>query len=55
MQNGQIALDSSWSRLDEPTRSTLEADVGLPLALQAARTLAAHDESAIGRLLATST
>jgi energy-coupling factor transport system ATP-binding protein len=52
IQNGQITLDSSWSRLDEPTRATLEADVGLPLALQAARTLAAPDESAVGLLLA---
>ncbi|MEP7189770.1 MAG: ABC transporter ATP-binding protein, partial [Roseiflexaceae bacterium] len=55
MQNGQITLDSSWSRLDEPTRATLEADVGLPLALQAARTLAVPDESALGRLLASNT
>ncbi|MDQ2995571.1 MAG: energy-coupling factor transporter ATPase [Chloroflexota bacterium] len=55
MQNGQITLDSSWNRLDEPTRATLEADVGLPLALQAARTLAVPDESALGRLLASNT
>jgi energy-coupling factor transport system ATP-binding protein len=54
MQNGQITLDSNWSRLDEPTRSTLEADVGLPLALQAAGTLAVPDGSAIGRLLTNS-
>src|SRR6266545_3494612 len=53
MQNGQITLDSSWSLLDETTRATLEADVGLPLALQAARTLAAPAESALGLLLAT--
>jgi energy-coupling factor transport system ATP-binding protein len=52
MQGGQIALDSSWSRLDEQTRATLEADVGLPLALQAARTLAAPAESTLGLLLA---
>ena len=51
VQNGQMTLDSSWSRLDAPARATLEADVGLPLALQAARTLAAPDESALGRLL----
>ena len=51
MQNGQITLDSRWSQLEEPTRATLEADVGLPLALQAARTLAAPAESALGRLL----
>jgi len=55
MQNGLITLDSSWSQLDEPTRATLEADVGLPLALQAARTLAVADESEIGRLLANNT
>jgi energy-coupling factor transporter ATP-binding protein EcfA2 len=54
MQNGQITLDSNWSRLDEPTRATLEADVGLPLALQAAGTLAVPDGSAIGRLLTNS-
>jgi len=53
MQNGQITLDSSWSQLDEPMRTTLEADVGLPLALQAARTLAAPAESALGLLLAS--
>jgi energy-coupling factor transport system ATP-binding protein len=52
MQNGQITLDSRWSRLDEPTRATLAADVGLPLALQAARRLAAPSESALGLLLA---
>jgi energy-coupling factor transport system ATP-binding protein len=51
MQNGQITLDSSWSQLDEPTRTRLEADVGLPLALQAARRLAAPAESALGLLL----
>jgi energy-coupling factor transport system ATP-binding protein len=51
MQNGQITLDSSWSRLDAPERAALEADVGLPLALQAARTLAVPTESALGRLL----
>jgi energy-coupling factor transport system ATP-binding protein len=51
MQNGQITLDSNWSRLDEPKRATLEADVGLPLALQAARMLAVPDGSAIERLL----
>jgi energy-coupling factor transport system ATP-binding protein len=51
MQNGQITLDSSWSQLDEPTHAMLEADVGLPLALQAARTLAAPTESALGLLL----
>src|SRR5215213_8713645 len=55
IQNGQITLDSSWSRLDEPTRATLEADVGLPLALQAARSLAIPDESGLGRLLASNT
>ncbi|MEO7910014.1 MAG: ABC transporter ATP-binding protein [Roseiflexaceae bacterium] len=52
IQNGQITLDSSWSRLDDPTRATLEADVGLPLALQAARMLTVPGESAVGRLLA---
>jgi energy-coupling factor transport system ATP-binding protein len=51
VQNGQIALDSSWSRLDAHARATLEADVGLPLALQAARALAMPLESALGRLL----
>jgi energy-coupling factor transport system ATP-binding protein len=54
MQGGQIALDSSWSRLDQHTLATLEADVGLPLALQAARALAAPAESALGLLLASS-
>ena len=53
MQNGRITLDSSWSQLDEPTRTILEADVGLPLALQAARRLAAPAESALGLLLAS--
>jgi energy-coupling factor transport system ATP-binding protein len=53
VQNGQISLDSSWSQLDDPTRATLEADVGLPLALQAARTLALPAESALGLLLAS--
>jgi energy-coupling factor transport system ATP-binding protein len=51
VQNGQITLDSNWSRLDAQARATLEADVGLPLALQAARTLAAPAESALERLL----
>ena len=40
-------------RLDEPARATLEADVGLPLALQAARMVAAPTESALGLLLAS--
>jgi energy-coupling factor transport system ATP-binding protein len=51
VQNGQIVLDSSWNGLDAPARATLEADVGLPLTLQAARSLAAPPESALGRLL----
>src|SRR5436190_4108686 len=51
MQNGKITLDSSWSRLDASTRASLESDVGLPLALQAARMLETPTESALGLLL----
>jgi energy-coupling factor transport system ATP-binding protein len=53
LQSGQIALDSSWSRLDQQTLAVLEADVGLPLALQAAWNLAAPADSALGQLLAS--
>jgi energy-coupling factor transport system ATP-binding protein len=53
VQKGQIALDSSWKGLDASARATLEADVGLPLALQAARSLAAPPESTLGQLLAS--
>jgi energy-coupling factor transport system ATP-binding protein len=53
VQQGQIALDSSWNGLDASARATLEADVGLPLALQAARSLAAPSESTLGQLLAS--
>jgi energy-coupling factor transporter ATP-binding protein EcfA2 len=53
MQNGQITLDSNWNRLDAPTQARLESDVGLPLALQAARILEAPTESALGLLLAS--
>ncbi len=53
LQNGQITLDTRWSELDQSARTTLEADVGLPLALQAARRLAASPESTLGRLLAS--
>jgi energy-coupling factor transport system ATP-binding protein len=54
LQGGQITLDTSWSSLDEQTLAVLEDDVGLPLALQAARNLAAPADSALGQLLASS-
>jgi len=53
MQSGQITLDSSWGRLDQQTLATLEGDVGLPLALQAAWNLATPADSALGLLLAS--
>ncbi|HEU5100215.1 MAG TPA: ABC transporter ATP-binding protein [Roseiflexaceae bacterium] len=53
LQGGQVALDSNWSRLDQPTLAVLEGDVGLPLALQAAWELAAPADSALGQLLAS--
>jgi energy-coupling factor transport system ATP-binding protein len=53
IQEGQITLDSNWSQLDQPARATLEAAVGLPLALQAAHSLAVPIESELGRLLAS--
>jgi energy-coupling factor transport system ATP-binding protein len=54
MQAGQIALDSSWSRLDRQARATLAADVGLPLAIEAAEALAPPAHSELALLLAAS-
>jgi energy-coupling factor transport system ATP-binding protein len=51
MQEGRLAIDSYWSRLDAESRELLAAGVGLPLALRTIQELALSPESALAALL----
>jgi energy-coupling factor transport system ATP-binding protein len=54
LKEGLVALDDAWSNLDPAARAALADDVGLPMALAAARMLDAPEGSELARLLVSS-
>jgi energy-coupling factor transport system ATP-binding protein len=54
LQEGQVALDDTWSNIDPAARAALADDVGLPMALAAARMLDVPEGSKLDRLLVSS-